>query len=511
MGFRFSIEHANWLANVLQPSGSLPELDHDFERSETLRMFIKNIEKNFYGSRSHREELHYRLMDALHDIDMRHPRSRDLNFLREFFKGTPWIALLIPSGNDYELDDLLTEEGLLRHLVDIRPDDPGLILQLENPPSNQLSLDSVFPAFKVALSNASNWPGLLVWTPEKDAAFFPLTTDRSNVIRRLEWIMSHLAMTYGYPNLGRLKDLFDREIDEKYSRNQPLNLIHLSDIHLGSKTARRRTSRVQRLIALVAQELEGNGHIVPVVTGDLMDTPSEDNLDDLRIFMEQIGDIGTLDPLVVLGNHDVRKDGWLNPKFEQAVNISRTPVEWVDECEVGIVSFNSVRGGHLARGLVGERELIDVGSALDAQLEKSKKYGLVGLVHHHPIPVDRPDWYKQKWYEKFLGKEFEQTEELEDAEVFLSMLKQRNFCAILHGHKYIPRFDTYQDMAVIGCGSTVGHVDTVNKHQTYMSINVVTIDTSTGQLACRQKAERIPGAGLISEESNEMLYRTSLT
>ncbi len=511
MGFRFSIEHANWLAHVLQPSGATPELEHEFERTETLRSFLKNIERNFYGSRRHREDLHYRWRDALHDIDRRHPENRDLDFLREFFRDIPWVALIIPSGNDHEIDRLLTDKKLIRELVDIRPGDPGLILQLEHPPGKQLSLESVFPAFKVALSKAANWPGLLVWSPSRDAAFFPLTLNHRDIMERLNWIFSHLAMTYGYPNLGRLQDLFENDIANRQPHKKPLNIIHLSDIHLGSKTARRRISRVQRLINIVAQEIEGNGHVIPVVTGDLMDTPSDDNQDDLRSFMEYLKDVGTLDPLVVLGNHDVRNDGWLNPIFEQAVNISRTPVKWIDECEVGIASFNSVRGGHLARGLVSEREMLDVGSALDAGDKKAKNYSLIGLIHHHPIPVERPDWYKRKWYEKFLGKQFEKTEELEDSEIFLAMLKQREFCAILHGHKHIPRFEEYEQMAIIGCGSTVGHVDMTIKNQTYMSINVITIDTETGQLACRQKAERIPGAGLISEESNEMLYRTKIT
>lgn len=145
-------------------------------------------------------------------------------------------------------------------------------------------------------------------------------------MERLNWVFSHLAMTYGFPNLGRLQDLFENDVAKRRSHKKPLNIIHLSDIHLGSKTARRRISRVQRLISIVAQEIEGNGHVIPVVTGDLMDTPSDDNQDDLRSFMEYLKDVGTLDPLVVLGNHDVRNDGWLNPIFEQAVNISRTPL-----------------------------------------------------------------------------------------------------------------------------------------------------------------------------------------
>jgi hypothetical protein len=82
--------------------------------------------------------------------------------------------------------------------------------------------------------------------------------------------------------------------------------------------------------------------------------------------------------------------------------------------------------------------------------------------------------------------------------------------AVLHGHKHIPRFCVNDGMSIIGCGSSVGKVDTSEKGHTYVSMNVVTIDPATGELSCRLRAERIPGAGFDSDEVHEIVGRERL-
>ena len=37
MGFRVSIEHANWLAHILQPTGTTPTLENGFDADDTIR------------------------------------------------------------------------------------------------------------------------------------------------------------------------------------------------------------------------------------------------------------------------------------------------------------------------------------------------------------------------------------------------------------------------------------------------------------------------------------------
>ena len=173
MGFRFSLEHANWLAHLLQPLGATPQLEHEFERRETLRQFLERIEQNYYASPTHLSNLGHRLREALIMLTNGETLPREaLSVLHDYFKEIPWVALIIPSGTDWRLDDYLTDRELLRELVHIRLEEPGLILQLENIPQHEIKLEHVFPAFKVALAEITRWPGVLLWTPREMRLFF---------------------------------------------------------------------------------------------------------------------------------------------------------------------------------------------------------------------------------------------------------------------------------------------------------------------------------------------------
>lgn len=511
MGFRFSIEHANWLAHILQPVGATPRLEHDFDKRETLRKFVETFEYNFFASRPESRRLRVLLHEVLHDIQLdRKSPSVALMALRDYFRDAPWVALLLPSGTHPESDDLLTDRGLLADLVSTGPESAGIILQLETVPREDIVLDHVFPAFKVAFADVTRWPGLLIWTPSGDAAFFEVSKNVEVIRDRLRWLVSRLSVNFGQPDLQAIKEQYSIDVLSVRTHVSSLRILHLSDLHLGSDLARRRLDRVQTIIRSVVNELGEDGPIVPVVTGDLMDSPSEENLGDVRSFISFLASLGIEKPIVVLGNHDVREDGWLSDKLRQAISISTSPVTWIDDHSVGFACFNSVNGGRLARGWLGEQELTHVGNALDKHPDKGSTYTMIGVLHHHPIPVDRPSWYKQVWYERLLGAAFEKTEALEDAEAFLVWLRTRGVAAVLHGHKHIPRFDRHDGIAMVGCGSTVGKVDTAAKGHTYMSLNVLTVDRSQNLLGCRLRAERIPGAGLESVESHEMVLKTAL-
>src|ERR1019366_4823081 len=126
------------------------------------------------------------------------PSQRILADLREFLSDRPWTALLIPSGTNTEVDRALCSRELLRDLVEIRPDDPGLILQMEDPPEKVFSLTDVFPAFRTALAASTEWPGILLWTRGGDAVFLAVSGDsRSDLRRQARWIFSHLGTSIG--------------------------------------------------------------------------------------------------------------------------------------------------------------------------------------------------------------------------------------------------------------------------------------------------------------------------
>jgi len=197
-------------------------------------------------------------------------------------------------------------------------------------------------------------------------------------------------------------------------------------------------------------------------------------------------------------------------RFNEALEIENRRVVVFEKCKTGFLCFNSATTGSLARGRIGEQQFASMGNEIDRNPEIDESFSLVTLLHHHPIPVQIPDWYKIRWYEKLFGKNLEKTECLIDSELFLNWIKSRRVIAALHGHKHIPRLDTHQGIAIVGCGSSVGKVTTQIEDQTYISLNLITIDNEEGKILCRLRAETIPGAGLDAGLRKEIVQNKNM-
>ncbi len=512
MGLRFDLRIANWLAHVLDERMPIPKLNNDWEEREALRNFLWSFRERdrFYSSPSGRRDFQHVMHKADRLFESNEPTYEVLSELRRFLGERPWTALLVPSGTNSSLDRMLCSREFLRELIFIRPNDPGLVLQMEDPPDRVFSLTDVFPAFRTALAASTEWPGVLLWTRGGDSVFLSLSSEsESGLTKQARWIFSHLGTTIGV-DLELLKDQYYREFPETLSRSsERITIVHLSDIHLGCREAGLRLPHIQSMLTNLVNDLDQSGQsVIPLVSGDLMDSPDEDNLDRVRAFLGTLQNIGTEAPIVLLGNHDVRRDGYLSEDLRMAMQIDDRSglVKWFEQHRLGIACFDSVRDGKLARGYIGERQFLDMGSKLDSKARGDHGYMVIAALHHHPIPVQIPDWYARPFYERVLGTAFEKTDELEDAADFVAFVEQRHFAAILHGHKHIPRLDaTPKGIPVIGCGSTVGKVGTRDKRP-FMSINLLTINKSNGKLSARLLAERIAGGGLDEYKSHEIVW-----
>jgi hypothetical protein len=513
MGLRFDLRIANWLAHVLDERMPVPKLSNDWEEQEALGNFLRSLRDRdrFYSSPWGRRRFED-IVDAAEKLLKRRdePLAGVLAELRHFLADRPWTALLVPSGANSEIDKLMCSSAFLQELIFIRPDDPGLVLQMEDPPQRIFSLTDVFPAFRTALAASTEWPGVLLWTQRGDSIFLSLSVQSSKkLVEQAHWIFSHLGTAIGV-DLELLKEQYYREFPEVSSRpSERITIVHLSDIHLGCREAGLRLPRVQDILSNLINDLGADGEaIIPLVSGDLMDSPEEENLDRVRAFLSLLGNLGTEPPIVLLGNHDVRKDGYLSEDLRMAMQVDKRAglVKWFEDLRLGIACFDSVRDGKLARGYIGERQFLDMGSDLDSKCRGHHDYIVIAALHHHPIPVEIPDWYARPFYERVLGGAFEKTDELEDASDFVAFVEQRQCAAVLHGHKHIPRLDsTSKGIPVIGCGSTVGKVRTRDKRP-FMSINLVTINRATNKLSARLLAERIAGGGLGEYKSHEIVW-----
>lgn len=517
MGLRFDIQSANWIASIIDADTAVPNMDSPETEYQTFHQFLEKLVQRYFSSPPRVELFRNRIQDILSQLD--HHKAQEglpyelLRELREHFRHRAWTALIIPSGNDPRIDKHLCSEELLRKLLlEEHSAQAGLILQLEVPPQNTFSLMDVFPAFRHALNESTHWPGVLIWTSRGDTAFVPISANSISALNAdLHTIISELGRRVDIDLeyfLIRQKRLFQT----RKSPKSELNIVQLSDLHLGSREADQRIARVQQLVRNIISELGTESRIVPLVTGDLMDTPNKKCRDGVRTFIDYLSNLGTERPVIILGNHDVRKGGWLTNKYKAAFTlpIDANQVIWYEQNRVGLICFNSVRTGKLARGSIGNEQLLDIGNEIDRKKDWHE-YKLIGALHHHPVPVEKPDWYAEPFYEKVLGNWFEKTDALEDAELFLNFVESRRMAALLHGHKHIPRISKTPSglTPVFGCGSTVSKLVTQDGGL-YMSINVITLNSSTGQLSGRLLAERIPGGGLTEYKHHELVHRTQL-
>jgi len=559
----FAFRNANWLAHLFQPSSFAP-------RSDEYPAFLSNA-KNYLESLTHfrhptLQTLGTRgLQDCYqfgHSFALLAPR------LRSRFNVLPWRILIIPSGDMamkfgdesalrswleyqmsefeevntsipkrgisieeweqsktlgdellnfqkydkghadalYALDKALSSNELLQ---EIQPRDSScacLVFQLNSNLAKTIYIEDMFPLFGLALSNANSWPGALVWNLRNEAVFLPLPRSISRAKAAISWMVKSVS---AHQSSGStLKSMYSESGFEPTSAGfvEPLNLIHMSDLHLGNSTSNRRMTTVKNRVSQLVGEC-ASSNIVPVVTGDLMDTPSPDNFEKVLDFIHFLDNLRVERPVVVLGNHDVRRLGILDSKLEEALRLYLQPVVWFEKSRVGLLCFNSVRTGNLARGHIGENELIALGNELDRDHKRAKEYTLLALLHHHPTPVEVPDWYVRQWYLRWLGDLLDRTVELADAETFLTWCSMRNITALLHGHKHIPRVSEKGGIAILGCGSTTGKLGTKKPGETYMSINFLNVDASSGRISCRLRVEKIAGAGLTESSSHEILYR----
>lgn len=516
MGLRFDLRLANWVAFVISDRPHIPQFEAEGLTSgpqaelEALRTFLYRLRGSLMSSPDGEDDFRRRVTKALEAVEGGSGvDARPLQLIREYFRDRDWTALILPSGYGQSAEDqFLCSPDLLRILVDAGSTEHGLLLQLQEPPTKPFALTDIFPAFSLALNHRTEWPGLLVWDKRDEAAFFPLSDSSASALEQLIWITRRLQH-------GHMRELSDRyEHTLGRATRRLTTIIQLSDIHLGSNEANLRLPRLQQHVDTLVREQRAQSDVLLMVTGDLMDSPDDTHLDRVRSFLQFLSQYDLPPPIILLGNHDVRQQGFLQRRLQAAFEIPSTTapsgVRWFDEQQLGIVIVNSVVDGHLATGRVGERQLINLANQLDMRRNRREEFSLLGAIHHHPIPVKRPDWYAQPFYERILGASFEKTDELEDADDFLAFARDHRFSAIIHGHKHIPHLDYEPSgIPVIGCGSSVGKVPT-SDGSVYLSVNVLTLDKDRKRLAARLLASRVIGGRLAEQDALQAVLASSL-
>jgi 3',5'-cyclic AMP phosphodiesterase CpdA len=246
-----------------------------------------------------------------------------------------------------------------------------------------------------------------------------------------------------------------------------LLIIHLSDIHFGSRHAFNRprgpdgtrisSAGLPSFTELLLKDLEEDDPVCPVciaITGDFTSMCEEKGFDEAGQFLKQLAGAevfgmvrGTTNIHIVPGNHDINfrtdDDGlkwylwtkFVNAAFGGSYSTGK-PLEFVelhDHSREGyvVLTLNSerhVREGcsDTFRGQVDQEQLAKVASLLEANKTKLEKSLCVALIHHHPVLIPH------------LVEEGRGYDAVVNSGLLLNLLNKHGFHLVLHGHKHWP-------------------------------------------------------------------------
>ncbi len=411
------------------------------------------------------------------------------------FLERPWTAAILPGLDRNDLNRHLCSPSLLRELVDFGPEHRGLILQPSEPPDGSLNLFDVCTPFRYATKRMHDWPALLIWD-SSDATLIPLGSSIAEANSLL-----HEAVQC----LNRVRNLteFHENFATRASTDRQLvHLLQISDVHLGSAEARSRSRHVLSQLAHIRQGL--GKRAIPILSGDLLETPSQDLIPEAVDFIENFERAVGEKCFFVPGNHDWRSGGFGSSQPGPLAEILDTErVRHLQDWGISLVGFNSCEQGGLARGGVSVQQLQRRTELLLQEPDLLR----VGVIHHHPLPVATPDWQFRPWYEKVFGRLHAPTVAMENGHELLDYCRNAKIGVLLHGHKHIPRYSKQDGVLVVGCGSAVGKIPTVDRRP-YMSMNVITIDPAKRNFMVCFRADRT-SAG-FEDVSHEYIQTTKV-
>lgn len=503
MGYRFSLESANTVANLTfgKVMSCYRDIYSSVENYEGFMAFLDQFHRNMYSNetdnyvraiRQIRETL-YKYEDYRRPLEQVEYTDSFLFFHRDaltalhklsaIFDRCKIKSLLLPEmkvkANHFY--DFMTSRKLLKQLWQIHEGESCLILQPEESPKSASIFDA-FPNFNVALRQADLWPAVIFWGKD-DFAFVPVRCEDEIVF------LYEIAKFERYP-LGEIKRVAEKKKKKSHY------IFQLSDLHFGSKNVDTAERRLKSLISKQLSTIDINDSVSFVITGDAIDTPSTAAEYDYKNFVEFIKERYGQEPIRVLGNHDINPSGlaFFHGRQQVANSLGGFPKTKILEDEkVILLLFNSNTNGRLAEGEIGIDQMAEMGNLLD-EIHNIEDYLLIAVMHHHLLPIPTPEFYDKKWFEKILPTSFmDESLKLIDADLFEEWLIARNVKYVIHGHKHIPFKAEHNGITVIGCGSSTGKITHKEKGKTYISFNLLKINDQS--VTCTQFVEDILGGG----------------
>lgn len=511
MGYYFSLEHANLLANLIDGNSKRIKMDiegNEESRQEFIELMIdmKNnlistnpheykimtsliLEKMGYDDGNHLKDysnIRLEKSDRYHNSRRNYFRIEDLTVfelideLSKALKKFDYKFLILKERNE--------SEKLLEHIVEkYHYSYSALFLQPQDLQYDNYGLLNSFPHFEKTLLNINRWPGVLIWKNKSQAFFVKLTKRRT---------LKHIL-----EQLDKFGEEVLTEMQAEDSERKANYIFHFSDLHIGASNIQRKLNRLKKIYRSKLEEIEGEAEIDFVITGDSVDEPTEAAIQCLEGFVDDIISDNGKAPHIILGNHDIDKHGFaLSDKnritTHNAISIiGQEPIKIKNK--ILLIPFNSNTRDKHAKGMIGEEQFSVLGNRLDS-IPYENEHLKIAILHHHIAPIPNPDWRKIKWYEKLFPSRIEDSLKLIDADSFKEWAESREIKIILHGHKHIPFYDdtTVKDAIVVSCGSSTGKIDHIESGKTYLSYNLLKI--TDDNIVVNQYVEELLGSGTSS-------------
>lgn len=293
------------------------------------------------------------------------------------------------------------------------------------------------------------------WTSDGDSIIIPDEVMPPEELLRLSAEIPPWRLLYGLRRSLRRSH---------WEPEHSFNLLQLSDLHFGaSAVTNLKMAYVEQYIRdRIEHTREAGGIVQPVITGDLMDTPSRKNLEAFEAFRNRLTDCAKMSTICIPGNHDMRKKGFLWRNWEALAGIEWKSVVASDQCKIIFVCFNTSKDAKLAQGKITDDQFLEVSTKLLElkRLGNYSDYMCVALVHHHPFST-REDEFDTLPY---LGIREERFLRMENGGRLIEWCASNSIPLILHGHKHRPRFigqeiiinGNSRLVRAIGCGSSFG-------------------------------------------------------
>jgi hypothetical protein len=327
---------------------------------------------------------------------------------------------------------------------------------------SDLRFDSPFQGVSDIVRYQERWPGALIWNVLGESVFISLT----DLPRVFAMVDSRELGDVTSTTLLRLRDI----VNKVTVLPAGIRLLHLSDLHFGTVQS---DSAQDYLLSCIGSEFKGKFDRI-VITGDLVDSPWRRHMKRFKHFLTTLRLIAKDDPILVLGNHDVRIKGNAVWRFGRLVrayeDIPQSLIVEDSRAECLFFCFNSSKLGNFAKGEVSSEDLTAMAAEYQTRLTQRpnlRSFLRVAVVHHHPFSFDSK---AEGWTERVMsecGISDAMVVDMEKSERFVQWCADRGAQLILFGHRHVQREITRViqtsdvragnvRVTAIGCGTSLG-------------------------------------------------------